>query len=60
MDGDDFFIGGVLGFIWHFSGGCSILSVTISEVGGGKLKSAVVGAFSGMYCRPNIFIEKIV
>ena len=41
-----------MGFNGHFSGGCGILSVTISEVGGGrllsKLKSAVVGAF--FYC----------
>ena len=51
-----FFPKGVVGFNLHFSGGCGILSVTMSEVGGGrllsKLKSAMVGAFYCMYCMP--------
>ena len=55
---------GLVDFNWHFSGEYGILSVTISDVGGGrllsKLKSAVVGVFSGMYCRPNALIEKTV
>ena len=55
MDGNQIFSEGGGGFqCTLFYGGCGILSVTISEVGGGrllsKLKYSVVGAFSGMYC----------
>ena len=44
-------------FSGQFSGGCDILSITVSEVGGGRLlsrlESAVVGTSSAMDCRPN-------
>ena len=62
MDGNQVFFRRVGGFQLTLSGGWGILSVTISQVVGGrlKLKSAVVGTFSGMYCRPNTLIEKKV
>ena len=48
----------MVGFDWHFSGGCVILAVTISKVGGGrelsKVKSAVVLWVPFLACRPII------
>ena len=57
-----FYLEREVGFNWHFSDGCDILSIPVSQVGGGrllnKLKSTSVDAFSGMYCRPNTLLQK--
>ena len=60
MDGNRFSPEGVVDFNWHFSGVCGILTVIYFRGGCGrllsKLKSAVVGASSVIYCRPNTYI----